>query len=153
MQEDRPLLVLEEFERLDQRGNVVSVDRAKVLEPQLLEDDTGPKHSLGDLFGLARHLQGRHAAHLLHELSGALMEIIEARAGDDLVQVGGNRPDVLVDGPLVIVEDHNQPLGMVRNIVEGLVRDSARKRRVAGNRDDVFFTAGPVTGGSHAERG
>ena len=77
------------------------------------------------------------------------MQAVEPRAGDDLVQISGNRAHVLIDRPLVIVQDHNQPLGMVRDIIEGLIRNSARERGVAGNCHDVFFAAHSVPGGSH----
>ena len=152
VQQHGTVLLLEKFERFDQRGDVVPVDGAKVLQPQVLEDDAGPQHSLGDLFGFARHAQGRHAAHLLDEFSGAVMQIVELRAGDDLVKVAGDRADILVDGPLVIVQDHNHPLGVVGDIIQGLVRNPASEGRVSGHRDHVFLAASLVAGDGHAER-
>ncbi len=80
------------------------------------------------------------------------MKIVELRTGDDLIEVTGNSADVLVDGPLVIVQNHNQPFGMVRDIVQGLIRNPASESRVAGNRHYVFFTARLVAGHSHAKR-
>ena len=152
MQQHGTILLLEKLEGLDQRGDVVAVDRAEVLQAQFLEDDAGPQHALGDLFGLARHAQRRLAAHFLHELAGAVVQIVEPRAGDDLVQVAGNGADVLVDGPLVIVEDHDQALGVVGDVVQGLVGDPAGEGRVAGDGDDVFLAARLVAGHGHAER-
>ena len=124
----------------------------KYFSPSSSKMTLGQQHPLGDLFGFARHAQGRHAAHLLDEFSGAVMQIVELRAGDDLVQVAGNRADILVDGPLVIVQNHNQPFGVVSDVVQGLVRNSAREGRVAGNRDHVFLAARLVAGNGHAKR-
>jgi hypothetical protein len=130
----------------------VPIDGAKVLQPQLLEDDAGPQHSLGDFFGFARHAQGGDAAHLFDEFSSAVMQIVELRACDDLVEIAGNRADVLVDGPLVIVQDYDQPLGVVGDIIQGLVRNPAREGRVSGHRYHVVFAARLVAGDGHAER-
>jgi hypothetical protein len=80
------------------------------------------------------------------------MKISEPRAGDDLVEVAGNRADVLVDGPLVIVQDHNQPLGVVGDIVQRLVRNPAGEGRVSSHRDYVLLAARLVAGDGHAQR-
>ena len=104
------------------------------------------------LFGFARHPKGRHAAQSLNELSGAVMQIVESRASDDLVEVTGNRTDVLVDGPLIIIQNHNQPPGVVSDIVQGFVRNPACERRVAPQPPYAFIAAGLIAGDGHAER-
>ena len=86
------------------------------------------------------------------KFAGAVVQIVEPRAGDDLVQVAGNRADVLVDGPLVIVQHHDQALGVVSDIVQRLVGNPAGEGRVSGHGDDVFLAARLVAGDGHAER-
>ena len=152
VQEHGAVLLLEIVEGLDQRADVVTVDGAEVLQAQLFEDDAGPQHSLGDLFGFSRHTQGGHAADLLDEFAGAIVQIFELRAGDDLVQVTGDGPDVLVDGPLVVVQHDDQPLGVVGDIVQGFVGNPAGEGGVSRDGDDMFLAAGLIAGDGHAER-
>ena len=70
MQQHGAVLLLEEFESLDQRGGIVAVDGAVVFQAEFLEDDAGPQHALGDFFGFARHAQRGLAADLLHQFAG-----------------------------------------------------------------------------------
>ena len=107
VQENGAVLLLEKLEGLDEGGDIVAVDGAVIFEAELFEDHAGPEHALGDLFGLARHAQRGLAADHFDELAGAVVQVVVARAGDDLVQVAGDGADVLVDGPLVVVEDHD----------------------------------------------
>src|ERR1022692_4211325 len=73
VQQDGTLLGLEELKRLDQRGDVVAVDRTVVLQSQLLEDDAWPQHALGRFLSLAGEAQRFLTAEALDELAGTLM--------------------------------------------------------------------------------
>jgi len=72
--------------------------------------------------------------------------------GDDLVEVAGNRADIAVDGPLVVVEHHDQPLGLLGDIVQRLEGDSIGKGCVAGHGDHVLLAAGQIARHGHAQR-
>ena len=69
-----------------------------------------------------------------------------------LLQVAGNGADVLVDGPLVVVQHHDQALGVVRDVVQRFVGDPAGEGRISRHRDHMFLAAGLVAGHRHAER-
>ncbi len=69
------------------------------------------------------------------------------------VEIAGDRSHVLVDGPLVVVEDHDEfPRGS-RDVVEGFQGGSAGEGGVPGDGDDMVVAAGQISGGGHAERG
>ena len=92
--------------------------------------------------------------HFFHQLAGALVQIVDSCGlVTILLQVAGNGADVLVDGPLVVVEDHDQALGVVGDVVERLVGDAAGEGRIAGHGDDVLLAAQLVARHRHAERG
>ena len=62
VQQHGTVLRLEKLEGLDQRGDVVAVDGAVVLQAQFFEDHAGPEDALGGFFRFARHVQGGLAA-------------------------------------------------------------------------------------------
>ena len=72
--------------------------------------------------------------------------------GDDAVEVAGDGADVAVDGPLVVIEDDDEALGLLGDVVEGFERDAVGEGGVAGDGDDVFFAAGEIARHCHAER-
>ncbi len=78
VQQNGTFLRLQKLERLNQRGDVVAIDRPVILQAKLLEDHAGPQHALGSLFRLARHAQGPLAAHALNEFPGTLVQVIVA---------------------------------------------------------------------------
>ncbi len=145
------VLLLEKLKRLDERGNIVAVDGPVIFDAQFFKDHAGPQHALGGFFGLARHFEGHGAAQFLDEFAGAVVQVIVARAGDDGVEIGGDGADVLIDGPFVVVQHHQQFLGVVRDVVQRFVGDAAGERRVAGQRHDVFFAARLVARHRHSQ--
>ena len=142
VEQQRLLVVLGEIERLDQLRQIVAVDRAVVGEAHLLENQAramaGGEQALDHALGLERELLAGLAGETLHELFHAAMQVLVARIGDDVGEVFRDGADVLVDGPLVVVEDDDEPLGVRGDIVERLVGDAAGEGRVAAERDDVL---------------
>ena len=144
---------LEELEGLNQQRQVVPVDGAKVLQPELLEEQRGPQHALGGLFGAAHGRQRRLAAEALHQPRRRIVEVLVALVGHDPVEVAGNGPHVAVDRPLVVVEHDDQALGLFGDVVHRFERDAVGEGGVPGYRDHVFLAAGQVAGHCHAQGG
>ncbi len=144
VQDHRLVLRLEELEGLDQQRQIVAVDGAEVAEAELLEDHAAADESLGCLLRLARNVPRSFAAEAFEQTGGAIMQADVGGVGGDLVEVLGDGADVLVDGPLVVVEDDDHALGLRGDVVEGLERDAVGEGSVAGERDDVFLAAGHV---------
>jgi len=153
VQEHRAALRLEKFEGLDQRGDVVAVDGAVVFQAEFFENHARPQDALGSFLGFARHMQGGFSAKAFDELLGALVQVVEARVGDDFIEIAGDGADVLVDRPLVIVEHDDQPPGAVGDVIEGFVGDATGEGGVSGEGDDVFFPADAIARDCHTERG
>src|SRR5215472_1105535 len=106
VKDDGAVELLEDAEGLDEQRKVVAVDGAVVAEAELLEDHAATDDALGGLLGLARDVARGFAAELFDEASGAVVQADVSGVGRDLVQVLGDGADILVDGPLVVVE-HN----------------------------------------------
>ena len=112
------LVVLGEVEHLDQVRQVVAVDRAVIGKAHFLENQAGTmaggEQALDHALGLQRELLAGLAGEALHQLFHAAVQVLVARIGDDIGEVLGDGADVLVDRPLVVVEDDDQPLGVAR---------------------------------------
>ena len=147
------VLRLEKLEGLNQEGNVMPVEWAVVMQAKLLEEDGGPQHAFGGLFGAARHFDGRLAADLLDDAVGLVVQILVVLVGDDSVKVAGDGAHIAVDGPLVVVENHDQPLGLLGDVVHRLECNSVGKSCVAGHGDYMLLAAGQVARHGHAQRG
>ena len=80
------------------------------------------------------------------------MEVLVTRIGDDAVEIFRDGADVLVDRPLVIVENDHEPLGVGRNIIQRLVGDAAGEGRVTAERDDMLVATLEIARRGHAER-
>ena len=93
---------------------------------------------------LARELERVAPADHLDEPRGLLVQMLVGRAGGDAVEVPGHGADVLGDGPLVVVEHDDEPLGRLDDVVERLVAHAAGERRVARHADDVLVAAALV---------
>ena len=153
VQQDGAILGLEKLEGLDQQRQVVAVDGAEVLQAEFLKQDGGPQHALGGFFGAAHDLDGGFAAEALDDAARGVVQVLVVLVGDDAVEVARDGADVAVDGPLVVVEDDDQALGLLGDVVERLKRDAVGEGGVAGDGDHVLVAAGKIAGHGHAQRG
>ena len=151
VQKHRMIGGLEKLEGLDQQRQVVPVDGAKVLQAELFKQNGWPKNALGGFFGTAYHLDGSLAAEALDQASGCLVQMLVVLVGHDPVEVAGNGAHIAIDGPLVVVEHHDQALGLLSDVVHRLERNAIGKCGVAGHGDHVFRAARQVAGHSHAQ--
>ena len=71
----------------------------------------------------------------------------------EVVEVAGDGSDVLVDGPLVVVEDDDEFAGGFGDVVECFERGAAGECGVTGDGDDVVVSTGEIACGGHAEGG
>ena len=142
---------LEELEGFHQQGQVVAVDGAEVLEAELFKQNRGPEQALGGFFSTSRYRECGFAAKALKDAMGLVVQILVMLVGDDLVEVAGDGADVAVDGPLVVIEDNDQPLCLVGDIVERFKGDAVGEGGVSGNGDDMLVAAGEIAGDGHAQ--
>ena len=70
---------------------------------------------------------------------------------DDAVEVAGKGAYVAIDGPLVVVEHHDHPLGLFGDVVHRFKRNSIGEGRIAGHGDHVLLAASQVAGHGHSQ--
>ena len=143
---------LEKLEALNQQRQVVPVDRPKVFHAELFKHDRWPENALGSLFSTARNLDGRLAAEALDESRCRLVQMLVVLVGNDPMEVACDCADVAIDGPLVVVENHDQALGLLGDVVHRFKRDAVGKCGVACHCNHVLGAAGQVARNSHAQR-
>ncbi len=153
VQQDRALLRLEELKCFDEQTDVVAIERTVIGEPKLLKKHRGPQHALGCFFRLAHHVPGGLAAEFFEQAGRGIVQIGVALVGDDLVQVVGDRAHVAVDRPLVVVQHHDQALGLLGDIVERLKAYAIGERRIPGKGNHVLFGPGQIARHRHAKGG
>ena len=156
VEQHRALVVLGELEGVDERLEIVAVDRAIIRKAHLLENQAGAmaggKQPLDRPLDLQCQVLARLAGEALDQLLHAAVQVLVARVGDDVGQVLGDRADVLVDRPLVVVEDDDQALGVVGDVVERLVGDAAGESRIAAKGDHALGATAQVARRRHAQR-
>ncbi len=170
----RLVAFLGELEHVDEEWKIVTVHGTEIAQSHFLEDQTvavtaapigfdlGPGRTQADfshctlktLFGLVGEFQGdlafRQSANEPLEIA---VPAVVGRVRDQLVEIGGNRADILGDTPLVVVENPNEPFGGVSDVVQRLERNAIRQRGVAEDGHDVFITAALVAGGANPQGG
>jgi hypothetical protein len=132
----------------------VAVDRADVLEAQLLEEEARDDQLLGQVLGLLRELQ-HPLTHLWNCEEKALDVVLQATVGlavNDPVQVALHRPYIRGDRHLVVVEDQHQLAAEVPGLVEAFHRHPAGEPAVADDRHHPVVLAPEVARHRHAQR-
>src|ERR1700741_4573982 len=69
------------------------------------------------------------------------------------MEVACDGPAVAIDRPLVVVENHDQPVGLLGDIVQRFKRDAVGESSIAGDGNDVLVATREVAGHSHSKRG
>jgi hypothetical protein len=113
----------------------------------------GADEAFRGFLGLAGDVACGLAAESFDQACGLVVQVRVGRVRGQLVEVLGDGSDVLVDGPVVVVEDNDHAARLRGDVVQRLERDSVGKGSVAGEGDDVFGSSGQIAGDCHSERG
>ncbi len=154
MEDHRGVNVLDLRQHVDQAGDIVPVDGAKVFEPEALEYLAGPDRAfdtvpevLPGLFDGVSHRAGQLLDHLFAEL----FELIVGAADADALEVLAESALRLADAHSVVVEDDEQlPLERAR-AVEALEGQSVDDRGIADDGDDVVAALEVSVAAGHAD--
>src|SRR5260370_6206052 len=73
--------------------------------------------------------------------------------GDNAMEVARDGADIAIDGPLVVIEDDDQTLGLFGNVVKCFKRNAVVECGIASHVYDVFTAAGHVARHRHSQRG
>ena len=162
VQEDGPLLVLDQFEVADQVCQRMPLDGAEVPHAHRFEERAAVERRFQRVLHVddhPLHLPAHHG-HALDHLLRLIAEAAIPGVGADHVEIFGEGPHSRADRHPVVVEDHDQPLLEEPGIVERLEHDARGQCPVAndGHRAAVaaaaqVVTAGQSEGSRHAGAG
>ena len=123
----------------------MAVDRSEVAQTVFFENNRRHDHVFCAFLGQSAESQQRVAAgNTTEKRFEIVVDAVVDRIRDQLVEIARHRADVACDGPLVVVEDDDQPSGGVSEVVERLHRDAASESGIAEQRDDVLGAAAQV---------
>ena len=105
------ILILEELESADEGGDIVSIDGAVIAEAEILEEHAGDDEVLDAGLHLVGELDRALATQALDEVGCLLVEMGVGGMGGDPVEIMRDGADVFGDGPLVVVQHHDESLG------------------------------------------
>ena len=142
-------------QRVDQRVEIVPVDRTDVPESEFLEEHPGNKEAL-QLFIHAAcqtphhtpRATGAFRKQVLHLTANPVVDRVRPHTGQILV----HRPNVRRDRMVVVVQDDDQVPVRVSGVVEGLVSQATSHRPVSDDRNHAEVVAIQVSGDRRAER-
>ena len=144
------LVVAEVLQHRQQMVQIVTVDRADVIQAQFLEQRAAGDHAAGIFLGPPGGL-----LEALGETVGDVTRHLAQRAvrlrRQQLRQIGAHRADGRRDRHVVVVQDDNQPGVHRARVVHGLVRHAGAHRAIADHGDDVVVVAGQIARHRHAK--
>ncbi len=151
--EDRPLLgVAHVLQHGQEMVEVVSVDRADVVEPQLLEQGAAGEKAARVFLG-ANRLVIEELRQVLGELLPDLAQVPVGAARDEAGEIRRHGADRRRDRHVVVVEDDDQARMHGARVVHGLVGHAGRHGPVADDAHDIVIAAGKVARHRHPEPG
>ena len=155
VQQLRALEPLQHLQCLDHRRNVVSVDRAAVVEAHFLEQRGRHQHALPVFLPAADEARGRVVALVAEQFLAAFAHRVHRLAAHHAAEHLGQSADVLGDRHPVVVEDHQQVRFRVHatGMVERLEGHTGGHRAIADHRDHAARVALGLQRDGHAQRG
>ena len=151
VEELRALELAQVLQGRDQGIQVVAVDRADVVEAELLEDRARDDHALGMFLEALGEFEQRRCV-LQHVLRGVARGGVEPAAHQPR-QMAVERADRRRDRHVVVVEHHQHVRMRDTAVVQGLERHPGAHRAVADDRHRLAVLAFQACGHGHAERG
>ncbi len=137
----------------EQMVEIMAVDRADIIEAELLEQRAAVHHEAAGIFLDAVGAVGDDFRQPLVDLLGRFAQRAIGLAGIKPRQIRAHRADRRGDRHVIVVEDHDQPRIHRAGIVHGLIGHAGTHRAVADHGNHVVLAAGEVAGDSHAEAG
>ena len=170
---DRMVAGFGELQRADQQGEIVPINRAKIPDAHLLEDQTAaiaaatirlqnalaglpPDFGQGTFEPFLRLVGKLQCQFALGQTPDEPFEIpsqfVIGRMGNELVKIAGDGADIFGNAPFIIVKNADKLLGRVGDIVQRFKRNPVGQSRIAENGDDVLIGAALVPRGADPER-
>ena len=119
----------------------MAIDWTVVGHPELFKDHARKNHPLHMLLRPPSHLQSLGPTQLFNKVSRSLVQMHEPRISSNPIQVPRNCPYILVDRPLVIIENRDQPFGVVGRIVQSFKSNPACEGRIPRQTYHMLFAS------------
>ncbi len=132
--------------------DAMAVDRADVVEAELLEERAAGHHAAREFL----RPDGADLQRLRQTLRKLLADLAQRPVGppgEEAREIRGHRPDRRRDRHVVVVQDHDQARLHGAGVVQRLVGHAGGHGAVADHGDDVVGAAGEVARRRHAEAG
>ena len=129
----------------------MSIDWPVVAEAKFFKNHARYEQALDAFLDLVREMDSGFSGDRLDESAGFVVQMRVGRTRHDVIQIICNRAHVFRDRPFVVVEHHDETLGVRFHIVERFVTDSARERGIARNHHHVIAPAAQIAPHRHAE--
>ena len=153
MHQDRPGLgVAHVLQDGEQMVEVVAVDRADIVEAELLEHGAAGEEGSRIFLGLAGALP-EEFRQFLADRFGAVAQGAVGLAGNEAGEIGAHGAGRRGDRHVVVVEDDDEAGVERAGVVHRLVGHAGAHGAVADDRDDVVGGARQIAGHGHAEAG
>ena len=105
MKDDRFVLALEVIEGSSEEIKVVSIDGAEVTKAKFFKQNVGEEEVFGGTFDFTGDFSHGFAAYFLYEVRCFVANCRVGGMSLKSVKVFGDRSDIFVDRPFVVVED------------------------------------------------
>jgi len=150
--EDRPVAeVASLLEDPLHREEIVTVDRAEVREPELLEEDVGDEERLQACEDSPASLLGQlPTGHVLEDLTADLFCAAIGLGRPERFEHARDGADVRRDAHAVVVQHHDHPRAHVADVVHRFVRHPRRESAISDDRDDVVVITLDVARDGHS---
>lgn len=143
--DDRRTVGLRELQRLQQRRQIVTVDRAEVLDVEVGVQRLVVREPREEAVRAAAHTAEHCASHRperTEEAIGLVVEVLVGRGGADPVEEARHAADGRrVRAAVVVHDDDEVAVVVVGDVVQRLPCHTAGQRAVADDRDDVSVRA------------
>ena len=153
VKDDRLVEGLEMFEGADQQQQIVAINGPVVAQAEFLEEHVREEQVFRAFLDFVGEGAGGFACDFFDEIRSFRADGGKGVVGLEIGEVAGDRADVFIDRPFVVVEDDDEFAGGFRDVVERFEGGAAGECGVSGDGDDVIIAAGEVAGGGHAEGG
>ena len=144
VEKDGTVLLLRGSERRCERRKVVAVDRAEIVEAELLEPDVVEHHRLQPVLDPVDEAVEKRQPKRTTDFLRDVLRTVVAYARSESTKRLSEAPRRLRYRHVVVVQDDDKPLRRRRAVVERLETRAVRDRRVAYDRDDMLLASAPV---------
>ncbi len=155
VEKNSPGTFLQCTDRIDQQGEIVSVNRSDIGEAHFLEPEAWRRNH-------ADNLAMGHLCKPCHRITDDRdvpqksfrfpPHLFDGRVGRNSRQIGREGPDILGNGKIVVIEDDQELFLSCSGLIQCLHRHPGRQGSIPDHRNDMVILAQKIPGFRHSKR-